>query len=419
MKSEKRPVVITGIGTLTACGMGYEPLWQMAMEGRSGIRALTDFSGNGSPVKVGGEVWDFHPEEFVKARKSLKLMSRDIQLAVAASRLAIQDSKIVLDQIDRTRAGVTLGSGLINNELEELGSGIRASLDETGQFQMGRFGREGIRAMFPLWLLKYLPNMPACHVSIAHGLKGPSNTLTTYSTGAVQAVGEAFRVIERGDADVMLAGATDSKLNPLGLSRLYLLGVLSEKNHLPGEVYRPFDRRRDGVVLGEGAGIFVLEEKEHAVKRGAKIYGEIWGYNARVHSQEKVMQNALADAGCDLKDIGFVHANGSGLPREDVQEAESIARIFSNGSRHVPVTASKSLTGHLVDASGASELGLSLLSLERQLLPPITNLDEPDPRCDLNFVRDTPQALGRPAFLVHTFGFSGQSAALVVKGERD
>ena len=414
MSREKRTVVITGIGTLTACGLGYEPLWQMALEGRSAIRELTGFFDNGSPIKVGGEITDFRPEDFIKTRKSLKLMSRDIQMAVAASQLAIQDSGIVLDQIDRTRAGVTLGSGLINNDLEELGAGIRQSLDEDGRFQMTKFGREGLRAMFPLWLLKYLPNMPACHLSIAHGLKGPSNTLTTFSTGAIQAVGEASRVIERGDADVMLAGATDSKLNPLGLSRFYLLGVLSERNHVPSEVYRPFDRRRDGLVLGEGAGIFVLEEKEHAAKRGARIYGEIWGYNARLHSQEKVMKNALDEADCDLAEIGFVHANGSGLPEEDIHEAESIGRIFSNGSHQVPVTASKSVTGHLVDAVGTPELSLSLLSLQREILPPIANLDEPDPRCDLNFVKRKPEPLRSPAFLLHAFGFGGQSAALVV-----
>jgi len=308
-----------------------------------------------------------------------------------------------------------LGSSLINNDLEELGAGIKQSLHPDGKFEMGRFGRDGIRALYPLWLLKYLPNMPACHISIAHGLKGPSNTLTTSSTGCVQAVGEAYRVIERDDADLMLTGAADSKINPLGLSRLHLLGILSEQNHFPGEVYRPFDRRRDGIVIGEGAGIFVLEERGHALKRGARIYGEILGYRANFHWRERSMREALQEAGCNLKEIGFVHANGSGVPEEDVSEAKSIARIFHNGASRVPVTASKSVTGHLVDAVGTAELSLSLLSLERGLLPPITNLEEPDPECDLNFVTGKPQPVRDGTFLLHAFGLGGQSAALVVR----
>lgn len=410
----RRRVVITGIGTLSACGIGYEPLWKMALEGRSAIRELTDFSSNGSPIRVGGEMVCFRAEDFVKTRKSLKVMSRDIQLAVAASMLAVQDAAVEWERIDSTRAGVTLGSGLINNDLEELGVGLKQSLDEEGFFQLKRFGRDGIRAMYPLWLLKYLPNMPACHITIAHGLKGPSNTLTTSSTGCIQAVGEAHRVIERDDADLMLAGAADSKINPIGLARLNLLGILSQRNHAPHAVYRPFDRGRDGMVIGEGAGIFILEERGHALKRGAKIYGEILGYSATFTSEERSMKDALREAGRDLAEIGFVHANGSGIPEEDIREANSISRIFCNGSSRVPVTASKSVTGHLVDAVGTTELGLSLLGLERKLLPPIANLDEPDPECNLNFVTKKPQAMTACAFLLHAFGLGGQSAALVV-----
>ena len=414
MLERKRRVVITGIGTLTACGIGYEPLWQAALAGRSAIRELSHFSSNGSPIRVGGEIVDFRAEDFVKTKKSLKVMSRDIRLAVAASLLAIQDSGVQLNQMDPTRAGITLGSGLINNDLEELGLGIRQSLNSEGKFELSRFGREGIRALYPLWLLKYLPNMPACHISMILGLKGPNNTLLTSSTGCLQAVGEASRVIERDDADFMLAGASDSKINPLGLSRLHLLGFLSERNHFPAEVYRPFDRRRDGLVVGEGAGIFVLEEREHALRRGARIYGEILGYSARPKHQERTMKCALEEAECDLKEISFVHANGSGIPEEDILEAQSIAQVFSNGSKRVPVTASKSVTGHLVDAVGTAELSLSLLALGRKLLPPIANLEEPDPACDLNFVTQSPQTSKGQAFLLHAFGFGGQSAALVV-----
>ena len=414
MSNQKRRVVITGIGTLTACGIGYESLWKTALAGRSAIRELSDFSSNGSPIRVGGEIPNFRPEEFIKTRKSLKVMSRDIQLAVAASVLAMADSGIVLEQIDPTRAGVVLGSGLINNELEEIGAGIKESFDEEGKFQLKRFGRDGIRALYPLWLLKYLPNMPACHISILHGLKGPNNTLTTSSTGCIQAIGEASRVIEREDAEVMLAGASDSKLNPLGLSRLHLLGLLSQRNHVPEQVYRPFDRHRDGMVVGEGAGIFVLEEREHALRRGAKIYGEITGYGARFHSQVESMRVALEEAGQTPHSISFIHANGSGIPKEDIEEAESLSRVFGNERDRIPVTASKSVTGHLVDAVGAAELSLSLLSLQNQTLPPVVNLEMPDQECPLNFVREKPLELEARTFLLHGFGLGGQSAALVV-----
>lgn len=410
----KRRVVITGIGILSNCGSGYEPLWQMAVAGRSAIRELSDFSSNGSPIRVGGEIVDFRAEDFVKTKKSLKVMSRDIRLALAASALAIQDSGIQMVQIDLTRAGVTLGSGLINNDLEELGLGIKQSLDPEGRFQLKRFGREGIRALYPLWLLKYLPNMPACHVSIVHGLKGPNNTLTTSSTGGVQAVGEAFRTIERDDADLMLAGAADSKINPLGLSRFHLLGILSERNHFPSGIYCPFDRRRDGMVIGEGAGIFVLEERKHALRRGAKIYGEILGYRATLGVRERSMRSALEEAERDLKDISFIHADGSGIPEEDVLEAQSIARLFHQKNRRIPVTASKSVTGHLVDAAGTTELSLALLSLGRKLLPPIVNLEDPDPECDLNFVMKKARTFDARTFLLHASGFGGQSAAVVV-----
>ncbi len=410
-------MVITGIGILTACGVGYESLWKTALAGRSAIRELSNFRSNGSPVRVGGEIIDFRAGDFVKKKKSLKVMSRDIQLAVAASFLAVQDSGISLSQMDPTRSGITLGSGLINNDLEELGLGIRQSLDREGRFELGRFGREGIRALYPLWLLKYLPNMPACHISITHGLKGPNNTLLTSSTGCLQAVGEASRVIERDDADLMLAGATDSKINPLGLSRLHLLGILSQRNHFPAEVYRPFDRRRDGLVVGEGAGIFVLEERTHALKRGAPVYGEILSYSAKPGGQERSMQRALEEARCDLGEISFVHANGSGIPGEDIQEARSIARVF-NGSKRIPVIASKSIVGHLVDAAGTAELALSLLALERKLLPPIVNLQDPDPACDLDFVTQEPRTTQGRTFLLHASGLGGQSAALVVRHEK-
>ena len=411
--SERR-VVITGIGTVSACGLGYEPLWQAAVKGESAIRPLSEFSTNGSPVRVGGEIPDFEAADFVKERKSLKVMSRDIRLAVAASVLAVRDARLAVESIDSTRAGVTLGAPLINNDLDEFGLGIREALDSEKRFQIKRFGREGIRALYPLWLLKYLPNMPACHISMTHRLKGPNNTLMTSSTGGLQAIGEAFRTIQRDDADLMLAGATDSKLNPIGLARLHLLGLLSTNGHEPRRAYRPFDRRRDGMVVGEGAGIFVLEEQGHASRRGARIYGEILGYGTNFNRGGQSVKRALEEAGRGADEIDFVHAHGSGVREEDISEAKLIAGIFQSGSRRVPVTATKSVTGHLVDASGMTEASLALLALERNLIPPVVNLEEPDPECDLNFVTGAPQPVAARTFLVHGMGLGEQSAAVVV-----
>ncbi|MBI2167482.1 MAG: beta-ketoacyl-[acyl-carrier-protein] synthase family protein [Candidatus Omnitrophica bacterium] len=409
-----RRVVITGIGTVSACGLGYEPLWQAAVKGESAIRPLSEFSTNGSPVRVGGEIPDFEAADFVKERKSLKVMSRDIRLAVAASTLAVRDAGLVVESMDATRAGVTLGAPLINNELDELGLGIRGALDSEKRFQIKRFGREGIRALYPLWLLKYLPNMPACHISMTHRLKGPNNTLMTSSTGGLQAIGEAFRTIQRDDADVMLAGATDSKLNPVGLARLHLLGILSTNGHEPRRAYRPFDRRRDGMVVGEGAGIFVLEEQGHASRRGARIYGEILGYGTNFNREGQSVKKALEEAGRGADEIDFVHAHGSGVREEDISEAKLIAGIFQNSSRRVPVTATKSVTGHLIDASGMTEASLALLALDRNLIPPVVNLEEPDPECDLNFVTGAPRPVAARTFLVHGMGLGEQSAAVVV-----
>lgn len=411
--SERR-VVITGIGTVNACGLGYEPLWQAAVKGESAIRLLPEFATNGSPVRVGGEIPNFQAADFVKERKSLKVMSRDIRLAVAASTLAVRDAGLVVESMDATRAGVTLGAPLINNELDELGLGIRESLDAEKRFQIKRFGREGIRALYPLWLLKYLPNMPACHISMTHRLKGPNNTLMTSSTGGLQAIGEAFRTIQRDDSDLMLAGATDSKLNPIGLARLHLLGILSTNGHEPRRAYRPFDRSRDGMVVGEGAGIFVLEEREHARRRGAKIYGEILGYGTHFDREGRSIKRALEEAGRSAEEIDFVHAHGSGIPEEDISEAKRIAGIFGNGTRRIPVTATKSVTGHLVDAAGTVEMSLALLALGRKVIPPVVNLEEPDPECDLNFVTGGPRALDARTFLVHGMGLGEQSAAVVV-----
>ncbi|HTL46759.1 MAG TPA: beta-ketoacyl-[acyl-carrier-protein] synthase family protein [Verrucomicrobiae bacterium] len=421
---QRRRVVVTGLGLMTACGKGWQPFWEAACQSRSAIHPMQGLSLNGFPSRFAAQVLNADPKEMVRNRKSLKVMSRDIQLAVAASELAVQDSGLDPKQTDVFRFGVALGvSAPINTELDEMGVGIRNGLDAEGRFGISKFGREGIRSLFPLWFLKYVPNMPACHVSIAHGIKGPSNTITTSAAAAAQAVGEAFRIIERGDADCMLAGGTESEVNPMGLSRLHLLGLLSVRNGNALTAYRPFDKSRDGIVIGEGAGLLVLEAYEHAKARGARIYAEITGYGSSSdfdtdprdtrdgEGKAQAMASALKDAGLSASDVDFIVANGSGLPRQDLEEAAAIHSVFNGRGGKVPVTGFKPVTGHLVYGAGAVEAAGGLLSLKEGLLPPLMNLENPEG--GLDFVRAAPRQGTWNRFLLNSFGFAGQNASLV------
>lgn len=422
--SERR-VVITGLGLMTPCGIGWQPYWDSVIQGRSHINYFSDFPLHEFPAKLAGQILNFDSSIYIKQRKLIKVMSREIQIAIAASQLAIKDASLDLNERDCARFGISIGTGIINNDLDEVGLGIRNGIDANGHFQMTKFGQDGIRSLYPLWLLKYLPNMPACHIAIAHGLRGPSNTITTSAAAATQAIGEAFRVIKRGDADLMLAGGTDSKINAQGMSRFHLLGFLSSRNHIPEKAYCPFDELHDGVVLGEGAGLLILEEREHAMARGARIYGELAGYGSspdfnydpRVQEdfrgKQLAMIHALNEASIDPSDIDFILANGSGIPQEDIQESMAVREVFHSLKR-LRVTAVKPITGHTIYASGGIEVAAALVALKEGVIPPIANLQNPDPACELPFLK-THQTFTPHAFLFNSFGFGGQNAALVVK----
>lgn len=428
--SERR-VVISGIGLMTACGRGWRPYWSSVLEGRSQIREISGFNLNGGGVNYGGEIPDFNPLDFIKQKKSLKLMSREIQLAVAASHLAIEDANLLGKEIDRDRFGISLGVGIINNDLDEIGAGIKNACDENGKFLMTKFGKDGLRSLYPLWLLKYLPNMPACHVSIAHDLRGPSNTITTSSAASAQAIGEAFMIIKRSDADLMIAGGADSKINAMGISRFSLLGLLSQNQSIQESGYCPFDRKHDGIVLGEGAGLLVLEEFEHAKNRGAKIYGEVLGYGSssdynydpRISEESggkrHAMIHALGNAEISPSEVNFMVANGSGIPLDDVQEAVAVEHVFGSTVGKLRVTATKPITGHLNYGAGGVELASALLSLYEGVIPPVANLRSPDPACDLPFVQKEPEVSEAETFMFNSFGLCGQNASLIVSKVRD
>ncbi len=425
--SSNRRVVVTGFGVITPCGYGWEPYWDAALHGCSAIRSAEPLKLNSPSFKYAGILPQFEPKEFIENRKSIKLMSREIQMAVAASRLALKDASLAPEQYDPTRIGVTLGTGIINNDLDEIGVGFRNGLDESGHFSMPKFGQEGIRSLFPLWFLKYLPNMPACHVSVAYQLRGPNNTITTSSAASTQAIGEAYRVVERGDADIMLAGGTDSKVNAMGISRFQLLGLLSSRNEAPEKVYCPFDKKHDGIVLGEGAGILVLESLEHAKKRGARIYSEMAGYGSSSDfnydprdpddftGKRVAIRRALEDAAIEPKDVDVLVANGSGIPQEDIQESLAVHSFYASTFKKLHVTAVKPVTGNLVYAAGSVEAVIASLVTHKGQVPPVTNLKDPDPECSLPFVKDKAKSSHVTVSVLNTFGFGGQNASLVFK----
>lgn len=434
MRDPERRVVITGIGLVSPIGIGLDAFWSSLAEGRGAVAPIEAFPVEGLPNHIGAEIKDFNPKALAipshkKALgKNLKYMARDIQLAVAAAELALADAG--LDEpgkVDPTRIGLDLGAGLISSDLDELAPAISLSYGGTETFDYGVYGRDGLNEIDPLWLLKYLPNMLACHISILNDCQGPSNTITEAEAAANLAIGESIRIIGRDRADVMITGGADSKIHPLSLIRMTLLDQMSRWQGDPARACRPFDRDRDGWVPGEGAGILVVEELEHAKRRGAKIYGEILGTGSACDAHpsggldpegrgtELAIRAALRDAGLEPKDVGHVHAHGAATPVADLAEARAIHRVFGPG-KSVPVTAIKGYFGNLASGCGSVELVASLLGVNRGLIPPVLNCENPDPECDLDLVLGGPRPTSNPVFIKTNLTRYGQAAAVAVRG---
>jgi 3-oxoacyl-[acyl-carrier-protein] synthase II len=433
MRNSERRVVITGLGLICPLGTGTDPFWAALAARHGGVRKIEAFQVAGLPNDIGGEVPAFDPKALAIPKhrkalaKSMRVMARDIQLAVSAAEMAISDAGLADGGVDPTRIGVDLGAGLISSELDELAPAIALATKPTGTFDYHEYGRAGIPEIPPLWLLKYLPNMPACHISILCDCQGPSNSITEAEAASNIAIGEACRIIGRDRADVMIAGGADSKIHPLSMVRMSLLGQMSRWEGDPAGACRPFDRHRDGWVPGEGAGILILEEYEHAIKRGRQIYGEILGFGSGCDAMpeggldpdgagtEIALRAALRDAGLEPSAIGHVNAHGAGAAVSDLAEARALHRVFGPG-RSIPVTALKGYMGNLVSGCGAVELIGSLLGVNRGLIPPTLNCDHPDPECDLDMVVGEPRATRNPVFIKTNVTRHGQAAALVVRG---
>ncbi|HEX5273278.1 MAG TPA: beta-ketoacyl-[acyl-carrier-protein] synthase family protein [Gemmataceae bacterium] len=424
MAASSRRAVLTGLGVITAIGQDPASVWESLRQGRGGVRPIASFDASALPTRFAAEIPDFDAKDYIdkKDRRSLKVMARTIQLAVSAAQLALDDSKVDKAALDPTRFGVEFGAGLIASELEELGDAAQASLNcQPGAVDLEKWGTAGLASIPPLWMLKYLPNMLACHVSILHNAQGPNNSITESDVASLLALGEAYRLVGRDAADFFLVGGAESKINPLSMVRQCLFEPLSKRNDAPEKACRPFDRRRDGVVVGEGAAVLVLEELEHARRRGARIYAEVVGFGAAFDRDKsgrglaRAVRAALADAGLGPEDVGYVNAHGLSSVQADVWEARGLQEVFGNLSRPVPVFAAKSYLGNLGAGGGTSELAASVVALQYGAMPATLNFEEPDPACPVHVAAGELRALARPYVLKVNFTPMGQCAAVVLK----
>ena len=428
-----RRVVITGIGVISPIGIGKDAFWTNLLAGQIGVRRIASFDPSGLPSQIAGEVPAFKIGDYVPKsyRKATKVMARDIELAVVAADDAFKDaglqSKAYGDSptIDSARFGCNIGAGLISADLNELTAAMNTARDGN-KLNLERWGRDGMSQLTPLWLLKYLPNMLACHVTIIHGLKGPSNTITCADASSHLAIGEAFRTIQRGDADSAICGGAETKVVPMSLIRQILLRRATDRcNNSPETAVRPFDADATGTAVAEGGGLFILEEYEHAKQRGAKIYAELVGFGASQdtysvtipdpsgHSYSRAISKALAEAGAAPDDIDLLVPHGLGIPAHDRAELAGLKKAFGSAMENVPLAPIKAQIGNTAAGSGI-DAAAAVLSLHHGRIPAALNTQKTIDGIKLNVssqVRD-----GKVALAVSSvYSLGGQNAALVFR----
>jgi 3-oxoacyl-[acyl-carrier-protein] synthase II len=427
-----RRVVVSGIGVAASNGVGKDAFWDACTNGVSGIRPIRMFDASAHPIRVAGEVPEYDPTNYIPAacRRSLKSMSRTARLGLGAAGMAVQDSGLDLvgGKHDPERLGVMIGTGVVPLDLGELGPMLSRAIDADGHLDTKLMCPPGEASpVYPMWLLKHLPNMVAAHISMAFNAQGPNSTIVTACVAGTQAIGEAFRSIARGEADVILAGGADSRIDPLMLLGYAALGALSPAQGTPEEISRPFDRMRDGFVIAEGAAVLVLEDYEHARARGAVIYAEVTGFGSSFDAYSitkpdpegrggaRAIQAALTEAQIDHRDIDYINAHGTSTKLNDAMETAAVKRVFGSHAKDVKLSSIKSMIGHSIGAAGAIEAAALAMTLKTKVLPPTINLRHPDPACDLDYIpneaRETPVTHG----LSTSFGFGGQNGALIMR----
>ncbi|MCD4824123.1 MAG: hypothetical protein K8S55_05910 [Phycisphaerae bacterium] len=429
-----RRVAITGLGVVTPAGVGIEDTWNLIVEGRKAIRQFDVFDPGKFDCRIGGQIDDFSARKFVPKnyRKAVKVMARDIELAVAGADLAFIDAGITTKgigeqpDIDSKRLGCNIGAGLICTDLNELGQAVNTALVD-GKFSLKAWGEHGITNLTPLWLLKYLPNMLSCHVTIIHGAEGPSNCITCGDASGHLAAGESALYILRGAADVVVCGAAESKLNPMGLLRQGLLGRLcTSRNDAPAEAVRPFDTSHDGTAIGEGGGLIILEELGRAQQRNARVYAELVGFGAACDPEAinverptagnlgLAIKNAIASAGLTPADIDGIITYGTGVPGEDLAEVAEWKSALGDAVATIPAASITGALGTMFAGSGGVQLAVAAKALHEQIMPPTVNFTAAAEGCEMNF-----SSQARPTemktIVAGVFTVGGQSGACVLK----
>jgi len=407
-----RRVVVTGVGLVCGCGIGTEEVWQNLTAGKSGIGPITQFDASGFDCRIAGEVRNFDPFQWIE-KKELKKMGRFIQLAIAATDSAVRMAGLEVTPEIADATGVYVSSGI---------GGFDVIEREHSKFLQGGPGK-----ISPFFIPAAIVNLASGYISIRYGARGPNSATATACSASAHAIGDAFKIIQRCDAEVMIAGGSEAAITPMGVGGFAAMKALSTRNDEPTRASRPFDAQRDGFVVGEGSGVLILESLEYAQRRGARIFAEVAGYGMSgdaFHITQpaengdgayRVVMVTLKDAKVPPDVVGYVNAHGTSTPIGDAIETTALKRVFGERAKKVPVSSTKSMTGHLLGGAGGLEAGISVLALRDQILPPTTNYENPDPACDLDYVPNQARKADVQYALSNSFGFGGTNASLLFK----
>lgn len=412
----KRRVVVTGVGMITPVGLNTDKTWEGLVNGMSGIGPITFFEDKDMPTQIAGEIHGFDPAQYIE-QKEIKKMDRFIHLAIAASQMAMDDSGLKITPDTADRVGVMVSAGI--GGLPAIEKYYKTYLEK------------GYRKLSPFLIPMLIINEASGQISIRYGAKGPNSAAVTACATGTHSIGDAFKIIQRGDADAMIAGGTESCICPIGIGGFCAMKALSTRNDEPQRASRPFDLERDGFVMGEGSGIVILEELGFALKRGAKIYAEVVGYGLTGDAYHlttpapngegaaRCMAMALKDAALDPKDMGYINAHGTSTKYNDEYETMAIKTVFGGHAYKIPVSSTKSMTGHLLGAAGGVEAVITVLAMDRGILPPTINLENPDPECDLDYIPNIARKAQVEVAMSNSFGFGGTNACLIFKKYRN